>query len=103
MVIFKGDLGSYLQKKGRLSPSKALRFAVDIARHVRCIFQPLFKWPYGPIVIDILTCRMFKLLKFVVPSNASAVLQLVYHMIHILTFLLLIVVNYQGHELSSRM
>ncbi|KAL6221511.1 hypothetical protein ACLB2K_004907 [Fragaria x ananassa] len=59
----KGDLGSYLQKKGRLSPSKALRFAVDIARHVRCIFQPLFKWPYGPIVIDILTCRMFKLLK----------------------------------------
>ncbi|PPR87023.1 hypothetical protein GOBAR_AA33667 [Gossypium barbadense] len=30
----KGDLGSYLQKKGRLSPSKALRFALDIARHV---------------------------------------------------------------------
>ncbi|MBA0749299.1 hypothetical protein Gogos_003246, partial [Gossypium gossypioides] len=31
-----GDLGSYLQKKGRLSPSKALRFALDIARHVLC-------------------------------------------------------------------
>ncbi|KAF9611228.1 hypothetical protein IFM89_027778 [Coptis chinensis] len=30
----KGDLGSYLQKKGRLSPSKALRFALDIARHI---------------------------------------------------------------------
>ncbi|CDY19106.1 BnaA04g18460D [Brassica napus] len=30
----KGDLGSYLQKKGRLSPSKVLRFARDIARHV---------------------------------------------------------------------
>ncbi|KAL4388465.1 hypothetical protein GQ457_09G013290 [Hibiscus cannabinus] len=30
----KGDLGSYLQKKGRLSPSKVLRFALDIARHV---------------------------------------------------------------------
>ncbi|TQE02560.1 hypothetical protein C1H46_011794 [Malus baccata] len=28
-----GDLGSYLQKKARLSPSKALRFALDIARH----------------------------------------------------------------------
>ncbi|CAI0540962.1 unnamed protein product [Linum tenue] len=31
----RGDLGSYLQKKGRLSPSKTLRFALDIARHVR--------------------------------------------------------------------
>ncbi|KAG7011434.1 Serine/threonine-protein kinase STY17, partial [Cucurbita argyrosperma subsp. argyrosperma] len=30
----KGDLGCYLQKKGRLSPSKALRFALDIARQV---------------------------------------------------------------------
>ncbi|KAF1875710.1 hypothetical protein Lal_00006340 [Lupinus albus] len=30
----KGDLASYLQKKGRLSPSKALRFALDIARQV---------------------------------------------------------------------
>ncbi|PHU12426.1 HIPL1 protein [Capsicum chinense] len=28
---FKGDLGSYLQKKGRLSPSKVLGFALDIA------------------------------------------------------------------------
>ncbi|EOY04563.1 Integrin-linked protein kinase family isoform 3 [Theobroma cacao] len=27
----KGDLGSYLQRKGRLSPSKVLRFALDIA------------------------------------------------------------------------
>ncbi|KAK9138982.1 hypothetical protein Sjap_009576 [Stephania japonica] len=30
----RGDLGSYLQKKGRLSPSKTLRFALDIARHL---------------------------------------------------------------------
>ncbi|KAG5589707.1 hypothetical protein H5410_040221 [Solanum commersonii] len=30
----RGDLGSYLQKKGRLSPSKVLRFALDIARQV---------------------------------------------------------------------
>ncbi|KAJ0260046.1 Serine-threonine/tyrosine-protein kinase [Hirschfeldia incana] len=30
----KGDLGSYLQKKGRLSPSKVLRFSLDIARHM---------------------------------------------------------------------
>ncbi|KAK2990337.1 hypothetical protein RJ640_003609, partial [Escallonia rubra] len=30
----KGDLKAYLQKKGRLSPSKALRFALDIARQV---------------------------------------------------------------------
>lgn len=28
----KGDLASYLQKKTRLSPSKAMRFALDIAR-----------------------------------------------------------------------
>ncbi|KAJ3696811.1 hypothetical protein LUZ61_000516 [Rhynchospora tenuis] len=28
----KGDLGSYMQKKGRLSTHKALRFALDIAR-----------------------------------------------------------------------
>ncbi|KAG6767696.1 hypothetical protein POTOM_028910 [Populus tomentosa] len=28
----KGDLASYLQKKGRFSPSKALRLALDIAR-----------------------------------------------------------------------
>ncbi|GAA0161311.1 non-receptor serine/threonine protein kinase [Lithospermum erythrorhizon] len=27
-----GDLGAYIHKKGRLSPSKALRFALDIAR-----------------------------------------------------------------------
>ncbi|URE27471.1 serine threonine protein kinase [Musa troglodytarum] len=30
----KGDLGSYLKKKGRLQMNKALRFALDIARHV---------------------------------------------------------------------
>ncbi|KHG08122.1 Dual specificity protein kinase shkD [Gossypium arboreum] len=29
-----GDLGCYLHKKGRLSPHKALTFALDIARHV---------------------------------------------------------------------
>ncbi|CAH2042879.1 unnamed protein product [Thlaspi arvense] len=29
----RGDLASYLQKKGRLSPSKALKFSIDIARH----------------------------------------------------------------------
>ncbi|KAK8684788.1 hypothetical protein V6N13_040804 [Hibiscus sabdariffa] len=29
-----GDLGCYLHKKGRLSPHKALNFALDIARHV---------------------------------------------------------------------
>ncbi|XP_058113355.1 integrin-linked protein kinase 1-like [Magnolia sinica] len=27
----KGDLANYLQKKGHLQPSKALRFALDIA------------------------------------------------------------------------
>ncbi|WVZ25347.1 hypothetical protein V8G54_003891, partial [Vigna mungo] len=30
----KGDLASYLQKKGRLSPSKVLRFALDVARQL---------------------------------------------------------------------
>ncbi|XP_070006285.1 integrin-linked protein kinase 1-like isoform X3 [Nicotiana sylvestris] len=30
----RGDLGSYLQKKGRLSPSKGLRFALDVARNI---------------------------------------------------------------------
>ncbi|KAH0735250.1 hypothetical protein KY285_010957 [Solanum tuberosum] len=28
----RGDLGSYLQKKGRISPSKALKYALDVAR-----------------------------------------------------------------------
>ncbi|KAL4309916.1 hypothetical protein GQ457_01G035430 [Hibiscus cannabinus] len=34
-----GDLGSYLQKKGRLSPSKVLRFAVDIARGMNYLHE----------------------------------------------------------------
>lgn len=34
-----GDLGSYLQKKGRLSPSKALRFALDIARGMNYLHE----------------------------------------------------------------
>ncbi|XVF29644.1 hypothetical protein REPUB_Repub15cG0139700 [Reevesia pubescens] len=35
----KGDLGSYLQKKGRLSLSKALRFALDIARGMNYLHE----------------------------------------------------------------
>ncbi|KAJ7980621.1 Ankyrin-kinase [Quillaja saponaria] len=35
----KGDLGNYLQKKGRLSPSKALRFALDIARGMNYLHE----------------------------------------------------------------
>ncbi|KAI6699052.1 hypothetical protein NL676_019171 [Syzygium grande] len=35
----KGDLGSYLQKKGRLAPSKALRFALDIARGMNYLHE----------------------------------------------------------------
>ncbi|XWS35379.1 hypothetical protein CRYUN_Cryun21dG0121300 [Craigia yunnanensis] len=35
----KGDLGSYLQKKGRLSPSKALRFALVIARGMNYLHE----------------------------------------------------------------
>ncbi|KAL4291024.1 hypothetical protein GQ457_14G001650 [Hibiscus cannabinus] len=34
-----GDLGSYLQKKGRLSPSKVLRFALDIARGMNYLHE----------------------------------------------------------------
>lgn len=34
LILLQGDLGVYLHKKGRLSPSKALRFALDIARYV---------------------------------------------------------------------
>lgn len=34
MMNFQGDLRAYLQKKGRLSLSNALRFALDIARQV---------------------------------------------------------------------
>lgn len=30
----QGDLGSYLQKKGRIETYKALKFALDIARYV---------------------------------------------------------------------
>uniref|UniRef100_A0A5B6ZGB8 Putative Integrin-linked protein kinase family isoform 5 n=1 Tax=Davidia involucrata TaxID=16924 RepID=A0A5B6ZGB8_DAVIN len=35
----KGDLGCYLQKKGRLSPSRALRFALDIARGMNYLHE----------------------------------------------------------------
>ncbi|EPS72596.1 hypothetical protein M569_02160 [Genlisea aurea] len=35
----KGDLASYLQKKGRLSPSKALRFALEIARGMNYLHE----------------------------------------------------------------
>ncbi|KAL5583569.1 hypothetical protein UlMin_016011 [Ulmus minor] len=35
----KGDLGSYIQRKGRLSPSKALRFALDIARGMNYLHE----------------------------------------------------------------
>ncbi|KAK7399693.1 hypothetical protein VNO78_10882 [Psophocarpus tetragonolobus] len=35
----KGDLASYLQKKGRLSPSKVLRFALDIARGMNYLHE----------------------------------------------------------------
>ncbi|KAK7247286.1 hypothetical protein RIF29_42167 [Crotalaria pallida] len=35
----KGDLASYLQKKSRLSPSKALRFALDIARGMNYLHE----------------------------------------------------------------
>ncbi|XP_077225674.1 integrin-linked protein kinase 1-like isoform X2 [Tasmannia lanceolata] len=35
----KGDLRSYLQKKGRLQPSKALRFSLDIARGMNYLHE----------------------------------------------------------------
>ncbi|QCD84580.1 serine/threonine-protein kinase CTR1 [Vigna unguiculata] len=35
----KGDLSSYLQKKGRLSPSKLLRFALDVARGMNYLHE----------------------------------------------------------------
>lgn len=35
----RGDLGSYLQKKGRLSPSKALKFALDVARGMNYLHE----------------------------------------------------------------
>ncbi|XP_061365712.1 integrin-linked protein kinase 1-like [Gastrolobium bilobum] len=35
----KGDLASYLHKKGRLSPSKVLRFALDIARGMNYLHE----------------------------------------------------------------
>ncbi|KAF7132992.1 hypothetical protein RHSIM_Rhsim09G0005200 [Rhododendron simsii] len=43
---FQGDLGCYLQKKGRLSPPKALRFALDIARHVQFSLSKLLGMNY---------------------------------------------------------
>ena len=39
LLIFQGDLSEYLQKKGRLSPSKALRFALDIARGMNYLHE----------------------------------------------------------------
>ncbi|KAM0946498.1 putative glutaminase, protein kinase TKL-Pl-5 family [Dioscorea sansibarensis] len=47
-----GDLRSYLQKKGRLKPHKALRFALDIARHVLILlesFVAIFQMKYPRI------------------------------------------------------
>ncbi|XP_057418585.1 integrin-linked protein kinase 1-like isoform X1 [Lotus japonicus] len=35
----KGDLAGYLQKKGRLSPSKVLRFALDVARGMNYLHE----------------------------------------------------------------
>ncbi|CAN4075375.1 unnamed protein product [Withania somnifera] len=35
----RGDLGSYLQKKGCLSPSKALKFALDVARGMNFLHE----------------------------------------------------------------
>lgn len=35
----KGDLGSYIQKKGRLKTHKALRFALDIARGMNYLHE----------------------------------------------------------------
>ncbi|XP_024024580.1 integrin-linked protein kinase 1 isoform X1 [Morus notabilis] len=35
----KGDLGSYIQREGRLSPSKVLRFALDIARGMNYLHE----------------------------------------------------------------
>ncbi|XP_010251399.1 PREDICTED: serine/threonine-protein kinase TNNI3K-like isoform X2 [Nelumbo nucifera] len=42
----KGDLGSYIQKKGRLSPSKALKFALDISRGMNYLHE----CKTGPII-----------------------------------------------------
>ncbi|KAG8375865.1 hypothetical protein BUALT_Bualt09G0003500 [Buddleja alternifolia] len=38
-VNFQGNLASYLQKKGRVSPSKALRFALEIARGMNYLHE----------------------------------------------------------------
>ncbi|RWR96741.1 dual specificity protein kinase shkC [Cinnamomum micranthum f. kanehirae] len=38
-LLEKGDLGNYLQKKGRLQASKVLRFALDIARGMNCLHE----------------------------------------------------------------
>ncbi|KAL9683398.1 hypothetical protein QQ045_015220 [Rhodiola kirilowii] len=46
----KGDLGSYIQKKGRLSPSKALRFALDIARQVHLGMNYLHECKPDPVI-----------------------------------------------------
>ncbi|KAH0710927.1 hypothetical protein KY284_012354 [Solanum tuberosum] len=35
----RGDLGSYLQKKGRISPSKALKYALDVARGMNYLHE----------------------------------------------------------------
>ncbi|KAM7279410.1 hypothetical protein ACFE04_006544 [Oxalis oulophora] len=54
----KGDLGSYIQKKGRLSPSKVLRFALDIARGMNylheCKAEPIIHGDLKPknILLD---------------------------------------------------
>lgn len=44
LLVFQGDLEKYLQVKGRLSPAKVLRFALDIARWIWWAFSNLSQW-----------------------------------------------------------
>ncbi|KAK1318879.1 BTB/POZ and TAZ domain-containing protein 3 [Acorus calamus] len=46
----KGDLSSYLQKKGRLQPQKTLRFALDIARQVLVGMNYLHECKPDPVI-----------------------------------------------------
>ena len=80
--IFQGDLGCYLQKKGRLSPSKALRFALDVARQVlffsyrnfsicNCMLLISFIKPH----IDLILCRSLNLWQFMWASNGFLIIK----------------------------
>lgn len=61
---FQGDLGNYLQKKGRLQASKVLRFALDIARHVLLFYENLLADSLKSYIVSFMEILFYVFLVF---------------------------------------